>query len=371
MKINVKKTQVNFNGNEDYVVESLEDIIKEIDKSKPFLQEGRLNTDRDILKQPILTGHRISIGALAFLTTDKTRLVASILPDELQNGYENINVTKGSELTLVTISAVYGTNTQLLNFSNRDIGYIEGNTRYCYKPKYECLFGYEEEPNKYIDYFKSLGYSIQVEVTDFTICKQTGGLMLLTSGDRITLANNNQMVFSRKEVVSKLTAIRVSKSESLESKYIQVCSKVSEKVMLRALNDCYAKKYKDCNSITVDYMYNAKYYIADLDVLALDAIKLVKKGTDSFFNKTGEYIGISLEALCEYKGIVGLAKTTLYSQMSTITPCIVYHEKELRNKFICTCEIQEINNGYKIGGAIHKLFLNRGTMLPDFKTKYI
>lgn len=111
--------------------------------------------------------------------------------------------------------------------------------------------------------------------------------------------------------------------------------------------------------------------IAETDLLALDVIKLVKKGTDSIDNPTGEFLGLSVEALIDSDS----AKHKVWGSSTKYLPYLIkgnkgcIHSVKGIDSIKCICAvtntmIDSVDENYL------SILVPKGKLL-DMKTKYI
>lgn len=137
------------------------------------------------------------------------------------------------------------------------------------------------------------------------------------------------------------------------------------------LGDILEVRLKNIDTIYASEDLILEQYIAETDLLALDVIKLVKKGTDSIDNPTGKLLGISVEALIDSDSakheVCGASTKYLPYLIKGTKGCI--HSIKGIDSIKCICAVTNI----MIDGVDENylsILVPKGKLL-DMKTKYI
>lgn len=140
----------------------------------------------------------------------------------------------------------------------------------------------------------------------------------------------------------------------------------------RELGSLIEEKFRDIDTLYVSEDLIREQFLAETDLLALDVIKLVKKGTDRIDNPTGEFLGVSVEALIETDS----AKYKLYEngRVDYLSYLVKGKSSSLHSingidSIKCVCVVTNIVKD-SVDEDYLSILIPKGRLL-DMKTKYI
>lgn len=144
------------------------------------------------------------------------------------------------------------------------------------------------------------------------------------------------------------------------------------KELNREIGSLIEEQFKGLDALYVSEDLIREQFLAETDLLALDVIKLVKKGTDKIDNPTGEFLGVSVEALIEsdlvkYKmcenGRIEYSPYLIKGKSSSL------HSIKGIDSIKCICAVTNIVKN-SVDEDYLSILIPKGRLL-DMKTKYI
>ena len=184
-------------------------------------------------------------------------------------------------------------------------------------------------------------------------------------------------LLSQKEIESNLRNRRSSGESFVVYSYITIGD------LYKVVNQLFKDLDFDSDDLVIQpnsMPYSTTYtyhYLGLVDVLAIDTIKLVERGSDSFSSPTGIPTGVVIEVLCKHANTVKLVRLNSIVGSRDLLDGINILTNRSDNhcgyKLLTTVRGSELKPNVLGGSSKSNTFLimNEGELLPAFKTKYV
>jgi len=389
MRLSIKKEQLKSDGKYEHAVEEL---------SWPHIQKVMDNNHKDMMKimeegriedvnrwKGAITGFRVELGSLLFVYKPEIDWIGTL---SFKSNVDEIAscVPKSHELELKEGDII----AEVKIFISK----VWDSYGYDGKKTFKELGNVLEKRNNLVtDSTKKESEQLKInyimESSQYHVIKHANTInfnKIRVSTERIHKRNIHEEVNYKREVLEYCmhntktqTLIRESElSNEKDRLWSHIPYNLIQNRVEKILSEMYVgSESEDRFGFTTEEKY-VNYHKTDIaDVLAIDVIKLVEKGSDFKNPPTGKVIGLALEALCKHKSIIEMisfksgkdGRISLEAINQKVVNCDIDSNAYKLRVLYERVEYSYMNEAENLGGVL--LIVQDTEMLPDFKTKYI